>query len=59
MVPPQMKIEISQKKEIIACENCGRVLISDDLATMIDKKDRTVAVEKAPVKRTRRKKTVK
>jgi predicted nucleic acid-binding Zn-ribbon protein len=54
MVPPQMKIEISQKKEIIACENCGRVLISDDLATMIDKKDRTVVEEKAPAKRTRR-----
>lgn len=37
-VPPQMQIEISQKKEIIACENCGRVLIADDLATSVDKK---------------------
>ena len=53
MVPPQIKIEISQKKEIIACENCGRVLIADDLATMVDKIDRTV-VEEAPKRRTRR-----
>ena len=53
-VPPQMKIEITQKKEIIACENCGRVLISDDLATLVDKKDRTVVVEEAPKRRGRR-----
>lgn len=58
MVPPQMKIEISQKKEIIACENCGRVLIADDLATMVDKIDRTV-VEEAPKRRTRRTKAKK
>ena len=54
MVPPQMKIEISQKKEIIACENCGRVLIADDLATLVDKKDRTVKKEETPKRRTRR-----
>ena len=53
-VPPQIKIEVSQNKEIIACENCGRVLISDDLATSVDKKDRTVIVEKKPKRRTRR-----
>lgn len=55
-VPPQIKIEIAQNREIIACENCGRVLISDELATEIDKKDRTVVEEVKPKRRTRRKK---
>ncbi len=53
-VPPQIKIEVAQNKEIIACENCGRVLISDELATEVDKKDRTVVEEEKPKRRTRR-----
>ena len=53
-VPPQIKIEVAQNKQIIACENCGRVLISDELATEVDKKDRTVVVEEKPKRRTRR-----
>jgi len=53
-VPPQIKIEIAQNKEIIACENCGRVLISDELATSVDKVDRTVVEEVKPKRRTRR-----
>lgn len=53
-VPPQVMIEITQNKEIIACENCGRVLISDELATLVDKKDRTVVEEEKPKRRTRR-----
>jgi len=53
-VPPQIKIEVAQDKEIIACENCGRVLISDEIATEVDKKDRTVIVEEKPKRRTRR-----
>ena len=57
-VPPQIQIEISQKKEIIACENCGRVIVADDIATSVDKIDRTVKVEEAPKKRrTRRTKS--
>jgi len=56
-VPPQVKIEIAQNKEIIACENCGRVLISDELATQVDKKDRTVVEEVKPKRRTRRTKS--
>lgn len=53
-VPPQIMIEIAQNKEIEACENCGRVLISDELATLVDKKDRTVVEEVKPKRRTRR-----
>ena len=50
-VPPQIQIEIAQKKEIIACENCGRVIVADDIATAIDKVDRTTPIEEAPKKR--------
>ena len=50
-VPPQIQIEIAQKKEIIACENCGRVIVADDIATSIDKIDRSTEVEEAPKKR--------
>lgn len=53
-VPPQIQIEIAQKKEIIACENCGRVIVADEIATSVDKIDRTKKVEEAPKTRTRR-----
>jgi len=44
-VPPQIQIEIAQKKEIIACENCGRVIVADDIATSVDKIDRSESQE--------------
>jgi len=44
-VPPQIMIEISQQKEIIACENCGRVIVSDTIATAVDKVDRSLSEE--------------
>lgn len=44
-VPPQIQIEIAQKKEIIACENCGRVIVADDIATSVDKIDRSESPE--------------
>lgn len=53
-VPPQMQIEISQKKEIIACENCGRVLVADDLATMVDNKVRVSDIEDFPRRKAKR-----
>lgn len=53
-VPPQMQIEIQQKKEIIACENCGRVLIADDLATAVDKKERVTDIEDFPRRKLKR-----
>lgn len=53
-VPPQMQIEISQKKEIIACENCGRVLVADDIATSIDKKERISDIEDFPRRKMKR-----
>lgn len=53
-VPPQMQIEIAQNKEIIACENCGRVLISDELATRVDKKERISEIENFPRRKAKR-----
>jgi predicted nucleic acid-binding Zn-ribbon protein len=50
-IPPQIQIEISQKKEIIACENCGRVIVADDIATSIDKIDRSITPDEEPKKR--------
>ena len=29
MIPPQMQLEISMRKKIIACEHCGRILVDD------------------------------
>lgn len=31
-IPPQSRIEISARKNIIACEHCGRVLVDEELA---------------------------
>ena len=31
-IPPQVQIEIGQRKQIITCEHCGRVLIDNELA---------------------------
>ena len=30
-VPPQVQSEIRQRKKIIVCENCGRILVDDEL----------------------------
>jgi len=37
-IPPQLQIEIGQRKQIAACEHCGRVLIDDELAEKVIKK---------------------
>ena len=34
-IPPQLQLEISQKKRIIACEHCGRVLVDNSLVEEI------------------------
>lgn len=30
-IPPQLQLEISQRKKVIACEHCGRILVDDHL----------------------------
>jgi predicted nucleic acid-binding Zn-ribbon protein len=32
MIPPQIQLEIAQRKKIIACEHCGRILVDDETA---------------------------
>ncbi|MDZ4839885.1 MAG: C4-type zinc ribbon domain-containing protein [Bacteroidota bacterium] len=31
-IPPQRQLDLRQRKKIIVCENCGRVLVDNDLA---------------------------
>ena len=31
-IPPQIQLEVSQRKKIIACEHCGRILVDDEIA---------------------------
>ena len=35
-IPPQRQSEIKQRKKIIVCENCGRILVDRDLFDAID-----------------------
>ncbi|MCC6288689.1 MAG: hypothetical protein IT249_12480 [Chitinophagaceae bacterium] len=37
-IPPQRQSEIRQRKKIIVCENCGRILIDEDLYNSIEAK---------------------
>lgn len=38
VVPPQRQIEIKSNKRIFACESCGRILISPEIAEEVSKK---------------------
>jgi len=35
-IPPQKQSEIRQRKKVIVCENCGRILIDEDLANAVE-----------------------
>ena len=37
-IPPQRQSEIKQRKKIIVCENCGRVLVDRDLNDSVEVK---------------------
>src|ERR1700685_3568547 len=37
-IPPQRQSEIRQRKKIIVCENCGRILVDDDLNNAVEVK---------------------
>lgn len=37
-IPPQKQSEIRQRKKIMICENCGRILVDQDLCDSIDAK---------------------
>lgn len=31
-IPPQIQLEVTQRKKIIACEHCGRILVDNEIA---------------------------
>ena len=35
-IPPQKQSEIKQRKKVMVCENCGRILVDDDLNNAIE-----------------------
>ena len=35
-IPPQKQSEIKQRKKVMVCENCGRILVDDDLNNAVD-----------------------
>lgn len=37
-IPPQKQSEIKQRKKIIVCENCGRILVDDELSASVEVK---------------------
>jgi predicted nucleic acid-binding Zn-ribbon protein len=37
-IPPQRQSEIKQRKKIIVCENCGRILVDDELNNAVEVK---------------------
>ncbi len=37
-IPPQKQSDIRQRKKIIVCENCGRILVDDDLNNAVEVK---------------------
>ena len=34
-IPPQRQSEVRQRKKIIVCESCGRILVDDDLVASV------------------------
>ncbi|MEZ4991979.1 MAG: C4-type zinc ribbon domain-containing protein [Saprospiraceae bacterium] len=43
-IPPQMQLEIAQRKKIIACEHCGRILVDDLLVDEVKDKVEGVTI---------------
>lgn len=37
-IPPQKQSEIKQRKKVIVCENCGRILVDDELNSNVEPK---------------------
>ncbi|MFK8103841.1 MAG: zinc ribbon domain-containing protein [Saprospiraceae bacterium] len=35
-IPPQLQLEIAQRKKIVACEHCGRVLVDENIMTSLE-----------------------
>jgi predicted nucleic acid-binding Zn-ribbon protein len=35
-IPPQKQSDIKQRKKIIVCENCGRIIVDDELNDSVE-----------------------
>jgi len=46
IVPPQRQVEIREKKKLIVCENCGRILADVDEVAVVEKPKRTIRRKK-------------
>jgi len=46
VVPPQRQVEIREKKKLIVCENCGRILAGVDEVLVVEKPKRTIRRKK-------------
>ena len=42
-IPPQLQLEIGQRKKIVACEHCGRVLVDENILTALEVEEETPA----------------
>ncbi len=51
IVPPQRQADIKEKKKIIVCEHCGRILSSVELVIEPEKPKRTIRRKKAVAKK--------
>jgi len=38
-IPPQLQIEIGMRKEILACEHCGRILVDHEIAGILEEEE--------------------
>lgn len=43
MIPPQLQLEISMQKKIIACEHCSRILVDDAIAAEVTGEEQEAA----------------
>lgn len=43
IIPPQMRLEIRQKKKLMICENCGRMLVDQSFFTELEERDGVTA----------------
>jgi uncharacterized protein len=54
-IPPQLQVEIGQRKKIIVCENCGRILVDTEIdATEDSKKEEQIEVKEVKVSKAKK-----
>ncbi len=49
-VPPQMQLELGQRKRIISCEHCARILVANNIQVSLEELEEAELAEEADVK---------